>query len=210
MKKIAILGASCHGKILADVASILGWDEIVFFDDAWPELTANSHWSVSGNTSKLIEHVADFDGVIVAIGNNAVRLNKTQLLQRIGAKVVTLIHPKAIISQFSFVGIGSFVGAGSVIQVDAEVGDACIINTNAVIEHDCIIKDGVHLSPLCALAGGVTVSYRSWIGIGASVKQLVQISKDVTVGAGSVVVRDITSGLTVVGNPARPILKNKP
>lgn len=207
MNKIAILGASGHGKVLADTALHSGWDEIVFFDDDWPSLSNNSHWPVIGDTDILIDSIGEFDGVIVAIGNNAVRLKKTLFLKQCGAKLVSLIHPKSIISPFSLIGIGSFIGAGAVIQIDSEIGDACIINTNAVVEHDCVIGDGVHISPSCALAGGVLVSHNSWLGIGSNVKQLVKIGSNVVVGVGCVVVKDVDSGLTVVGNPARQVVK---
>jgi hypothetical protein len=39
--RLAILGASGHGKVVADAAGLAGWDEVVFFDDAWPGLTQN-------------------------------------------------------------------------------------------------------------------------------------------------------------------------
>lgn len=207
MKTLAIFGASGHGKVLADSALLCGWESIVFFDDAWPDLTVNVRWPVLGDTKELMESFSEFDGVIVAIGNNSVRLEKTLLLKNIGAKLISLVHPNSIVSPFSSVGVGSFIGAGAVIQVDTKVGDACIINTNSVVEHDCVIGSGVHISPSCSLAGGVIVSDNSWIGIGASVNQLVTIGKNVIVGAGGVVIRNIPDELTVVGNPARGLFK---
>ena len=37
MKTLAILGASGHGKVVADAALSTGlWQEVVFYDDAWP------------------------------------------------------------------------------------------------------------------------------------------------------------------------------
>lgn len=209
LKRIAILGASGHGKVLADTALRCGWEDIVFFDDAWPSLTKNSRWPVVGDTNILIDTLAEFDGVIVAIGNNQIRLEKTLVLKNIGATLTSLIHPKSIVSSFSSLGLGSFIGAGAVVQIDAEIGDACIVNTNAVIEHDCVIEDGVHISPSCTLAGGVMVSENTWLGMGANIKQLVTIGRSVIVGAGSVVVRDVASDLIVVGNPARRLVKNK-
>ena len=54
-----------------------------------------------------------------------------------------------------------------------------IINTSAFVDHDCVLADGVHISPGVHLAGGVTIGERSWIGIGASVRQLVSVGADV-------------------------------
>jgi glycosyltransferase involved in cell wall biosynthesis len=36
--RLAILGASGHGKVLADAAEQCGWPSVSFFDDAWPGL----------------------------------------------------------------------------------------------------------------------------------------------------------------------------
>ena len=33
MKSIAILGASGHGKVVAEIAELCGFDSIIFFDD---------------------------------------------------------------------------------------------------------------------------------------------------------------------------------
>lgn len=208
MRCLAILGASGHGKVLADAALLCGWETIVFFDDAWPNLSQNSRWPVIGNTDGLMAKVADFDGVIVAIGNNQIRLSKSNLLVKFGANLITLIHPSAVVSPFASVGRGGFIAAAAILQVDSCIGDACIINTNAVVEHDCDIADGVHVSPSAVLAGAVNVGELSWVGAGASIKQLVNIGSGVTVGAGAVVICNVADGNTVVGNPARELLKN--
>lgn len=51
----------------------------------------------------------------------------------------------------------------------------------------------------------ITVGARSWLGGGAIVLPGVQIGRDVVVGAGSVVTRDVPDGVTVVGSPCRAI-----
>ena len=66
-----------------------------------------------------------------------------------------------------------------------------------------MIDDFAHICPNTALGGGVHVGRRSWIGIGSSIIQLKRIGDDVTVGAGSIIIRDVPNGQTVVGNPAK-------
>lgn len=46
-----------------------------------------------------------------------------------------------------------------------------------------------------------------WIGGGAIILPGVTLGDDVVVGAGAVVTRDVAPGLTVAGNPARPLQK---
>ncbi|OLO10227.1 acetyltransferase [Chromohalobacter japonicus] len=205
MIKLAILGASGHGKVIADTALQAGWAQVVFFDDAWPEVAENGSWSVVGDSSSLFDRLSEFDGVVVGIGNNRVRLEKTRALQSKGAKLTTIIHPRAAVSDSVKIGAGSVILAGSVIQVDSELGVACIVNTSASIDHDCFLGDGVHVCPGAAVAGSVRVGEGSWIGIGSSIKQLVKIGYGVTVGAGAAVIRDVQDDQVVVGVPAAPV-----
>ena len=203
MKRLAVLGASGHGKVVADCAVASGWEEVVFYDDAWPEYKVNGVWAVVGNTDALLKELSQYDGVIVAIGDNATRLKKTTELASKGAKLVNIIHPSAVMSRYVTLGIGSVVMPKAVINVDAVLGNSCIINTGATIDHDCSLGDGVHVSPGANIAGGVVIGNCAWLGIGSSVRQLINIGEHVVVGAGAVVVNDIEARAVVTGVPAK-------
>lgn len=203
MKRLLIVGASGHGKVVADAALLSGWDEVVFADARYPEQTQVRNWPVISTESALDKPMADIDGVVVAIGHNRTRIAIQQRLANLGWPIVTIIHPRATVSPFAQIGVGSVLFAGAVVNVDAVVGAATIINTGAVVEHDCVLGAGVHVSPNAALAGGVTVGDCTWIGMCACVRQLVTVGSDVVVGAGAVVVGDVESGVTVVGVPAK-------
>lgn len=201
--KLAILGASGHGKVVADTAECCGWQTVEFFDDAWPGLQINAAWSVVGDTAALMRRLADFDGVLVAIGNNRIRHAKLLELRAAGACLVTLVHPAATVSRYAVIGEGVVVFAGVVVNAEARINLGGILNTGCSIDHDCLLGDAVHISPGARLAGGVQVGDLSWIGIGASVRQLVRIGERVMVGAGSAVVSDIPNDVTVAGVPAK-------
>lgn len=201
-KRLALLGASGHGKVVADTALCAGWDEVVFFDDAWPGVVRNGHWSVLGDSAMLLEQLRAFDGVVVAIGNCQVRLRKQQELAAAGACMATIVHPRAWVSAHAPVGVGSVLMAGVVVNADARIGEACIINTGATVDHDCVLADGVHVAPGAHLSGNVSVGRCGWVGVGAAVRQGITIGSDAMVGAGAVVVRAVPEGTTVAGNPA--------
>jgi sugar O-acyltransferase (sialic acid O-acetyltransferase NeuD family) len=202
MRRLALLGASGHGKVVADMAEALGWNEIFFFDDAWPSVNKNSHWQVIGDTPKLLATANEYDGVIITIGDCFIRWSKLLELQNAGAILVSLVHPQAFISKYAELGLGSVVMAGAAINADASVGSACIINTGATLDHDCVLSNAVHISPGAHLSGDVFVGQSSWIGVGASIRQGIKIGSFVTIGAGSVVVKDIGDSLMAYGNPA--------
>jgi len=203
--RLAILGASGHGKVVADIALLLGYTDVVFFDDAWPSRSSVGRWSVVGTTETLLCSITDFDTVIVAIGDNRIRLEKYALLIAANAPLATLVHPAAVVSDFAQIGMGSVICAGAIVNVDAVLGAAVIVNTGATVDHDCRLADGIHIAPGAHLSGDVDVGVGSWIGVGACVKQGIHIGSGVMVGAGAVVVSDIPDGVTVVGNPARSI-----
>jgi sugar O-acyltransferase (sialic acid O-acetyltransferase NeuD family) len=205
VKRLAVLGASGHGKVIADLAEVVSWDEVVFFDDSWPQVSHNGSWSVAGDSQALLDQLSRFTGVVVAIGNNRIRADKLRWLVENAAPIVSLIHPSALISRYAHLGEGCVVMAGVVVNADANIADGVILNTCCSVDHDCSIGACAHISPGARLAGGVRVGAQSWVGIGACVKQLVSIGQQVVVGAGAVVVADLPDGITAVGVPARSI-----
>lgn len=201
--QLAVLGASGHGKVVADAAEQAGWKVVVFFDDAWPDIHGNGPWPVEGGSAELLARISEFDGVVVAIGDNRIRRQKQEQLVELGAKLVSIVHPAAHVSRYALIKAGSVVFANAVVNACATVGEGSIINTGAVIEHDCLLDAFVHISPNAVLAGGVQVGAGSWVGASASVRQLVEVGKLSVVGMGAVVTRDVPDGTTVIGSPAR-------
>lgn len=203
--RLLIVGASGHGRVVADCAGALDrWTEIVFFDDRHPNIDHNFKWPVRGGISSIPEAAGKNDEVFVAIGNCATRVALLARFRDMNLKLATLVHPQASVSTDTKIEYGSIVVAGAVVNIGATIGLGGIINTSSSVDHDCVLDSGVHVCPGARLAGDVRIGDRSWIGIGAVVRQGIQIGADVVVGAGAAVVTDISDGLTVVGVPARP------
>ncbi len=201
MKKLAIIGASGHGKVVADAALCSGWESIVFFDERDYKQEKHFNWPLS-KIAELMPQLSSFDGVVVAIGNNQARMSWYQKLLNLNAPLVSIIHPTASISPYAEIGIGSVIFAHAAINPAAILGMGCIINTLASVDHDCTLGQGVHMSPGAHLAGNVSVGDLTWIGIGACVKEGIKIGQQVMVAAGAAVVRDIENNQTVMGVPA--------
>mgnify|MGYP000586018273 CR=1 FL=1 len=206
MPVLAILGASGHGKVIAEAALLSGeWTDVVFFDDAYPSVKMIESWSVVGNTQNLIDQSSVYPGVVIAIGNNEIRLSKQAELLKQHCNIVSIIHPFAVVSPSSNISRGTVVLAGAIINPFCKIGEACILNTGATVDHDCRLSNGVHISPGVNLAGGVLVGRASWLGIGSCVKQQVSIGENVIVGAGAAVIGDTSDNCTLVGVPAKLI-----
>ena len=171
MKRIVLIGAGGHGRVVADIAAMLGYDVLGFLDQNWPELKNNGPWPVTGRADKagFAETVQAGGEVFVSIGDNRLRQQVSKLLG--GTKLPGLVHPSAVISPNATIAEGTVVVAGTVVNAFAAIGAGVILNTGCTIDHDCLIGDFVHVSPGANLAGKVTIGARSWVGIGAVVKE---------------------------------------
>ncbi len=198
MKQIIIIGASGHGKVVADIANKNGYDQISFLDDN-DEINECDGYKIIGKTADFIKFDCDF---FVAIGNANIRQKIILQLENANKNIITLIHPNAVIADTVKIGSGTVVMAGAVINSATTIGKGCIINTCASVDHDNIIGDFVHVSVGSHLAGNVTVANNTWISIGATVSNNISICKNCIIGAGAVVVKNIKEEGTYIGVPA--------
>lgn len=196
MKKLIIIGASGHGKVIADIAVNIGYKDIFFLDDDLG-LKECAGFPVIGQTSMSTQIDGD---KIVAIGNSEIR---QRMMREI--KTVSLIHPKAIISRRVKIGEGTVIMAGAIINSDVVIGKGCIINTGSSIDHDCVIKDYVHVSVGSHISGTCIIGEKNWIGAGAIITNNVSICSNCIIGAGAVVIKNINDCGTYVGVPTKKI-----
>ena len=203
-RRLIIIGAGGHGKVIADIALKSGYSSIDFVDD-------NAKGDVIGfsviGTSSEIERFNDGDtDFVIGIGNNVTR---KMIAEKYNVNWVTLVHPSAQIGINVSIGKGTVVMAGAVINPCAMVGEHCIINTGAIVEHDNVIENYAHISPKAALGGTVCVGEGTHIGIGATVKNNISICGGCVIGAGAVVVKNITESGMYVGVPVRYMEKSR-
>ncbi len=195
--RLVIVGASGHGKVVAEIAKLNGYDDIVFLDD-----NENVHECAGYPVVGKSTDAPDGD-LFVAVGNSAAR---KMLIERYNSRVQpVLCHPKAIISTDVTIGRGTVVMAGAVINPSVTIGKGVIVNTSCSIDHDCIIGDYSHVSVGAHLSGTVTVGAETWIGAGATVINNVSICDNCMIGAGAVVIRSINDMGIYVGVPAKRI-----
>jgi maltose O-acetyltransferase len=108
-------------------------------------------------------------------------------------------------------GFNLSIGAGVFLHFNCVVLDVAAVSIGAATQ----IGPGVQIytadhprDPIERRAGmesgrPVRIGQNVWIGGGAIILPGVTIGDDAIIGAGSVVTRDVASGVTVVGNPAR-------
>lgn len=200
LKKLIIIGAGGHGKVVADIAKLNGYLEIAFLDDD-ESVKSCLGYPVLGKSDIAVKYSdADF---FVAVGNSGIREKIQERLMKEGLHLVSLIHPNAVVADSVEIGKGTVIMAGVVINPDAKVGAGCIVNTGASVDHDNVVEDYAHISVGSHLAGMVHIGKRTWIGAGVVVSNNINICDDCMLGAGSVVVKDIETAGIYVGVPAK-------
>lgn len=199
MKKLVIIGASGHGRVVADIGVRNGYEEIVFLDDD-ETVRDCGRYPVIGGRGKLRETEGD---VIVAIGDPAIRKRIQETIEE--ERLVVLIHPSAVVAEGVMIGKGTVIMAGAVINPCSELGEGCVINTCASVDHDCKLGDYVHVAVGAHVAGHVEIGDGTWVGAGATVSNDVKICAGCMIGAGAVVVRDIGQPGVYVGVPVKAI-----
>ena len=207
-KKLVIIGAGGHGKVAADCAEALQrYDEIVFLDSGFAHRTVVGPWAIVDKPEEFLAYAADNSEFFVAIGDNQARHQWLKQLLAANVNIATLVHPNAYVSKHSQIGSATLISAQAAVNPFTSIGIGCIVNTGACVDHDCHVADAVHIAPGCHIAGGVTIGELSFIGIGSSVMQQINIGKNCTLGAGSVVIRSIKDDALAYGVPANEVEK---
>ncbi len=199
MKKVVIIGAGGHAKVVADIIQKSG-DHIVGFLEANHKRSEFLSLPILGEDTDFRKYKENY--FIIAIGSAKAREAISERMQ--GVKWYTAIHPSAVISSINTsIGEGSVIMPNAVINPNSIIGKHCIINSSALVEHDNSIGDFVHISVGAKCAGTVTVGNKTWIGAGATVSNDVKICEECMIGAGAVVVKSIEQKGTYVGVPAK-------
>lgn len=147
----------------------------------------------------------------VAVGNGR---DRKVLADMIGvlATPLSIFAPDVLIFHNNQIGTGAVLCPRSMITSNAKIGSYFQGNVYSYVAHDCIIGDYVTFGPGVRCNGRVHIDDFAYIGANAVIREgtlerPTRIGRGAVVGMGAVVTKDIPEGVTVVGNPARILLK---
>ena len=148
--------------------------------------------------------------IISGIGSPMTRELVMNKARKLGFECLSLIHPNVELSKWVEIGAGVVICAGSILTTNIKLHDHVQINLDCTIGHDVIMGEYTTLAPGVHVSGNVHLGNRVYIGTGANIingseDNPLIIADDAVVGAGACVVRDVPSGDTVVGVPAKSI-----
>lgn len=213
-KKIVILGAGGHAKVIAEFIDKEKYDLIGFLDkdESCLGKLINGIPILGDDSNPMKWKEKGVSGCVIGlghVGNCKVRNKVYHNYLQAGYEMLTVVHPNSIVSPSAILHAGVVVMPGAIINANAEIGENSIINTNSVVEHDSIIESGVHIAPGSTISGGSYVGSNVLIGAGSTVIQSIRIGEETIIGAGATVINDIPANVLAVGCPAKVIRKGK-
>ena len=204
-KPVAIVGYSGHAYVIIDILLSAGRLVTAYCDQEAKEFNPY-HLDYLGKESDVINKLKKFD-FFACVGHNGIREKiHTNLSQYLG-NPINAIHPSAVISASVKMGDGVMIAANATLNPLVQIGQGVICNTATSIDHECVIGDFTHIAPGAVLCGNVSVGRGTFVGANSVVRQGIKIGNNVIIGAGTVVVKDIPDNATVIGNPARQLIK---
>jgi len=190
-RTLLVIGAGGHGKAIAEAALLTcEWQQILFADDRWPELRETFGWPVVADVAGVSYLQASADGAIAAVGNNVLREQWVKVIHAAGLPLVTVVHPRACVSDSAVMGAGAAIMALAMVGVDAVIGEGAIVNANATVDHDASLGAFAHLGVGVQLAGGVKIGARAWLQAGCSAGYQVVLGDEVVCAPGTVLHAD--------------------
>lgn len=145
------------------------------------------------------------DLAVVAVGKPSERAKIVAQLKCRKVRFTSIIHPSVVMGLNNEWGDGCIFCPGVVISTNVTIGEHVIFNSHSGAGHDARIGDFCTLSGAVDVTGHVRLGNRVMLGSHASVLPRASVGDDAIVGAGSVVLRNVAPGETVMGVPAKVI-----
>jgi sugar O-acyltransferase (sialic acid O-acetyltransferase NeuD family) len=192
--KLALFG---HGGHAREVAAQMNLDVTFFVDDKY--------------ANEVSKPISTFDPevyqMMVAVADSKDREKIVKKLPE-NTSYFTFVHPTALLmSKDIEIGIGSFIGAYSILTTNITIGNHAILNRGNHIGHDSKIGDYFSAMPGAIVSGNVRISDCVYIGSNSSIKEKILVNSEVIVGSNTTVVKNILTSGVYVGVPAKFLKK---
>lgn len=162
-----------------------------------------------GNDCIIMDNVVLMPNTIIG---DRVKIKPNTTIGGDGFQVKEIDGIRKIVSHVGGVQIGNDVEIGSNVSIDkglfgefTTVGDETKIDNQVYIGHSTVIGNRNIIAGGSSIAGNVITEENIWIGLSASINQLLKIGKNSFIGANAAVIKSIKPYEKVVGVPSRKI-----
>lgn len=209
MKNLIIIGARGYGREVHDLAKqCSGYNtEYVlkgFLDDKSDALAGFENYPEIISSVESYE-IQENDVFVCALGSVKWKKHYVELILDNGGKFINLIHPSVILNTNAIIGNGLIVFMNSNISNDCVIDDFVTIQGFVGLGHDTKLGKWSHLNAYCFTGGFVVLEEEVCLNTRATILPNVIVRKGATVGAASLVIRNVKENTTVFGVPAKKL-----
>lgn len=212
----AIYGANGCGRGIMPLAreqlalAGISADRLVFVDDHPPALKVNGHRVLTFDQFLAEDCVGRY--AALAIANSRVRETLAERCAGGGIRFWSVRATNVVEMDDVTFGEGAILSPFVTLTSNIRIGAHFHANLYSYVEHDCVIGNFVTFAPGVMCNGNVHIHDHAYIGSGAVIRQgapdmPLVIGRGAVIGMGAVVTKSVPPGITVVGNPARPLLR---
>ena len=185
-------------------------DRLVFVDDNPDAPVVNGQRVMT--YAQFLAEPARTRHAVLAIANSTIRERLALRCAEDGVAAWSVAAANVEILDDVQIGVGAILCPFVTVTSNIQIGKHFHANLYSYVEHDCVIGDYVTFAPAVKCNGNIVIEDHAYVGAGAIIKQgrpgqPLVIGKGAVVGMGAVVTKDVPAGATVVGNPARFLVK---
>lgn len=208
-RPVLVLGAGGHAAVLVDILRQLQVNILGVVATEKPKkclvFVDIPYFSDDDDVLQFSKDEIFLVNAIGAMPAQEVRFNVYHKFKSLGYSFMTVVSPKAIVSDYAHLAEGVQIMPGCIVNVNAIIGEGTILNSGAIIEHDCVIGKHNHIAPGSVLSGTVVTEDFVHIGTGAQVIQNIYIGAHALIGAGATVTKRLESNKVLY--VAKPFLR---
>ncbi|UVO52858.1 acetyltransferase [Sphingomonas sp. SUN039] len=212
---IGVYGAGGCGRglmpLVRDQFAVSENVELVFVDDGQAGRFVNGQRVVS--FADFCVRPARAKRMVLAVADGGVRRRLAVECEAASIDFFEVRAANVVIMDDVSIGVGAALSPGVVVTSNIRIGHHFHCNIGSIVEHDCVIGDYVTFAPGVRCNGNIEIGDGAYIGAGAMIRQgrhnaRLKIGAGATIGMGAVVIADVPDGVTIVGNPGRPIARS--
>lgn len=207
MKNLVIIGARGYGREVCGLArQCSGYNTEYtikgFLDDKLDALDGFENYPAIISSVENYE-IQDNDVFVCALGDLQWKKHYVEIILSKGGQFINLIHPTVIFTSNVKLGNGIIIFMYSNISNDCVLDDFVTIQGFVAIGHDSKIGKWCHINAYSFTGGYAVLEEEVCLNTRSTVLPNVIVRRGATVGAASLVIKNVKENTTVFGVPAK-------